>query len=193
MNHRENPSIDSVEITFNFFDLPTPQHKAGLTGLLLQIQSMHDRRKSKETIPEVICAIGTTVTIRFTEVSTQGLMDDFRDAEVAKAEVKFKGPGELPLDDEDIGETMKVKRFAKPAARGPNIVRSEDKPCPEGVATWKNLVAFEAARRDGQYKKDTISSVLLLGPQAVNAKSVSFEGRAEQILLLDVWYWNLFH
>jgi CRISPR-associated protein Cmx8 len=224
-------SIDSVEITFDLFDLPTAQHKAGLAGLVLQLQSMRDRQLPNDSIPEIVGDVGTTtVTIRFTEKSVQGLMDDVYDARPVKVEVKSKWPGEAPLEekfvdekDEETGETKKVKRFvyeivqpsghflnqhlsdgdglwlklwrdmlwnvprSKPTTRGPYNARAEGKPCPEGAATWKDLVAFETARRKGAFKTDAISSALLLGAQAVNAESVSFEGRVEQTLLLHFW------
>ncbi len=35
-----------VPVTYELFDLPTAQHKAGLAGLLLQIESMRNRKKS---------------------------------------------------------------------------------------------------------------------------------------------------
>ena len=34
-----------MTITYDLFDLPTAQHKAGLAGLILQIRSMEDRAK----------------------------------------------------------------------------------------------------------------------------------------------------
>ncbi len=224
-------AIDVVEITYDLFDLPTAQHKAGLAGLVLQIQSMRDRRLPNDSIPEIVGEVGTTVvTFRFTERSVQGLMDDVYDARAVKVEVKSKWAGEPPLEekfidekDEETGETKKVKRFvyeivqprghfleqhlsdgdglwlklwrdmlwnvprSKPTTRGPYNARAENKPCSEGAATWKDLVAFETARRKGAFKTDSISSALLLGAQAVNAESVSFEGRVEQTLLLHFW------
>ena len=39
-----NPA--QVTITYDLFDLPTAQHKAGLAGLLLQIESMQSRKLS---------------------------------------------------------------------------------------------------------------------------------------------------
>ena len=224
-------AIEVVEITYDLFDLPTAQHKAGLAGLVLQIQSMRDRHLPNDSIPEIVGEVGTTVvTFRFTEKSVQGLMDDVYDARAVKVEVKSKWPGQPPLEekfvdekDEETGESKKVKRFvyelvqprghfleqhlsdgdglwlklwrdmlwnvprSKPTTRGPYNARAENKACSEGAATWKDLVAFETARRKGAFKTDSISSALLLGAQAVNAESVSFEGRVEQTLLLHFW------
>ncbi|MDB5392431.1 MAG: cmx8 [Planctomycetaceae bacterium] len=226
-----NTVTEMVEITYDLFDLPTAQHKAGLAGLVLQIQSMNDRRLPKDSIPEVVGEVGTTtVTFRFTEKSVNGLMDDFYDARLVKVEVKSKWPGEPPLEeklidekDDDTGQVKKVKRFvyevvqprghfleqhlsdgdglwlklwrdmlwnvprSKPTTRGPYNSRADSKPCSESAATWKDLVAFDTARRKGLFKTDSISSALLLGAQALNAESVSFEGRVEQTLLLHFW------
>jgi len=119
MAKRNDKNIDSIEITYDLFDLPTAQHKAGLAGLVLQIQSMRDRCLPSDSIPKIVGEVGTTaVTFRFTEHSVQGLMDDVYDARPIKVEVKSKWAGQPPLEekfvdekDEVTGETKKVKRF----------------------------------------------------------------------------------
>lgn len=229
---KDKPSeIQTVDVTYNLFDLPTAQHKAGLAGLILQIQSMISRGQPKQLIPEIMGDIGSAeVTFRFTKSSVQGLMDDFYDARKVLVEVKSKWPGEPPLEekiieekDEETGTVKPVKRFvyevvqprghfleqhladhdglwlklwrdmlwnvprSKPTTRGPYNSRAEHQPCSEGTATWKDLVAFETAKRKGGWRTDSISSALLLGAQALNAESVAFEGRVEQTLLLHFW------
>ena len=231
MAKSSNKAVEHIEIKYDLFDLPTAQHKAGLAGLLLEIQSMKDRSLASETIPEIVGDVQSSmVTIRFSEKSVQGLMDDIYDARKEKVEVKSKWQGEVPLEerlvdeiDEESGQTKKVKKFvyevvqpcghfleqhlsdgnglwlklwrdmlwnsprSKPTTRGSFKARAEKKPCPEGVSTWKDLVACEAAKRKGTFRTDAISSALLLGAQAANAESVSFEGRVEQTLLLHFW------
>lgn len=116
---KQKSSIDIVEISFDLFDLPTAQHKAGLAGLVLQIQSMNSRRLSSCSIPVIVGEIGTTkVTFRFTENSLQGLMDDIYDSRIVKVEEKNKRQGKPPAEEKfvdemnlETGETKKAKRF----------------------------------------------------------------------------------
>lgn len=223
--------INAIEITYDLFELPTAQHKAGLAGLVLQVKSMKERQLSSESIPEIVGDVGaTSVTLRFTEKSMKGLMDDVYDAIPVKVEVKSKWPGEPPIDerfvdekDDETGKIKQVKRFvyevvqptghflgqhlsddeglwlklwrdmlwnvprSKPTTRGPYNSRAERASCGEGGASWKDLLAYDAARKKGTFKTDAISSALMLGAQSVNAESVSFEGRVEQSLLLHFW------
>jgi hypothetical protein len=51
---RAAAAVTSLTVRFDLFDLPTAQHKAGLAGMLLQIQSMGNRRRPENTIPEII-------------------------------------------------------------------------------------------------------------------------------------------
>jgi CRISPR-associated protein Cmx8 len=104
----------SVTITYDLFDLPTAQHKAGLAGLLLQIESMRARNIPQSQIPEVVESSATQAVIRFTEQSTQGIFDDVYDAEIVEVAVKSKWQGEDPKREEEAEETdpetNKVKR-----------------------------------------------------------------------------------
>jgi CRISPR-associated protein Cmx8 len=108
------PQVISVTITYDLSDLPTAQHKAGLAGLLLQIESMKSRQLPPEQIPEVIDYSATQATIRFTESSNQGLFDDLYDAEIVEVATKSKWAGTTPKREEQIEETdpqtQKVKR-----------------------------------------------------------------------------------
>lgn len=111
--------ITEITITFDLFDLPTAQHKAGLAGLILQIQSMEDRQRNflKDQIPVIVALTPSSARLRFTEISIQGLFDDCYDAAVAEVVVKSKWQGQEPIRTEDVDETdehgkvKKVKRF----------------------------------------------------------------------------------
>ena len=107
-------TVTSVTVTYNLFDLPTAQHKAGLAGLLLEIHSMQERKLNADLIPEILETSSTHATIRFTEKSVQGLFDDVYDAEIVEVAVKSKWQGATLKREEEIEETdpdtQKVKR-----------------------------------------------------------------------------------
>jgi len=118
----KTPSITSVTIKYELFDLPTAQHKAGLAGLVLQIQDMEDRAKkgsspSSESIPRIDELSATAATVTFTEASMQSLMDDLYAAQVVEMAVKSKWQGQAPKREEEFEETdengkkKKTKRF----------------------------------------------------------------------------------
>lgn len=75
----------SIDVRYDLRDLPSAQHKAGLAGLLLQIENMRERRAARQLptsceIPEIIGQTSTTVVIRFSEHSVQALIDDLYNA-----------------------------------------------------------------------------------------------------------------
>ena len=70
---------DAVAVRYDLHDLPTAQHKAGLAGLLLQIESMNERREAGAdlpTPPEVVGQGPAFAEVRFTAASTQAVFDD---------------------------------------------------------------------------------------------------------------------
>lgn len=84
-----------IEVSYDLRDLPSAQHKAGLAGLLLQIENMCERQQvgqlpSSCEIPKVIERTPTTARVRFTERSLQDLFDDLYDAEPAMPRSKLK-------------------------------------------------------------------------------------------------------
>ncbi len=94
----EKKPPESVTIIYDLFDLPTAQHKAGLAGLLLQIESMKSRKlvapswKADEKEP------ATKVAVTFTEESTTSLFNDLYDATWIEGPPRkkpfFKGKGD---------------------------------------------------------------------------------------------------
>ena len=75
---RASAEPTAVTIHYDLFDLPTAQHKAGLAGLLLQIQHMNNAGKSPKpkAVPRVVEQTRTSATIEFTAESVQCLFDD---------------------------------------------------------------------------------------------------------------------
>src|SRR4051794_10594381 len=85
----------SIDVRYKLHDLPSAQHKAGLAGLLLQIENMRERQEkgrlpSDCEIPEIVGRTGTTAVVRFTVRSTQNLFDDLYAAETVEVRSKSK-------------------------------------------------------------------------------------------------------
>jgi CRISPR-associated protein Cmx8 len=113
--------VESVTIRYDLFDLPTAQHKAGLAGLILQIRHMQEpnRKVAPETIPDIVEITPTSASIRFTEKSAQGLLDDLYDACTERVQVKSKWkdadlaepPCEIEETDPATGKVKKITVF----------------------------------------------------------------------------------
>jgi len=102
----------SITITYDVFDLPTAQHKAGLAGLLLQIDSMKNRKK---LAPEYVWDEHnptTKLAVTFTEESICSLFDDLYAAEVVEVRVKAKWANANLIREESSEETVdgKIKK-----------------------------------------------------------------------------------
>ncbi len=222
-----------IVVEYDLFDLPTAQHKAGLAGLLLQIDFMRERPQAfaPEDVPEIVERTPTRASIAFAESSTQCLFDDLYQARFELVESKTKWAGnaepveireiEEPTDKE--GKTRKAKRFVyrmvipdspylrrhfvdgdglwmklwrdmlwsiprgKPTTRIPYNERANGENTKEGADAWKDLVAFDKARKKNSWRTCTLSGALLLGAQAVNAELTPFSERVDHALLLHFW------
>jgi CRISPR-associated protein Cmx8 len=116
---------EAIEIHYDLSDLPTAQHKAGLAGMVLAIQSLAERSNKDqaaippESVPEIVEGPDESgVTIRFSQRSLQGLFDDLYDAAPVEAAVKAKWanatPKRVEINEEIDPKTKKksqVKRF----------------------------------------------------------------------------------
>jgi CRISPR-associated protein Cmx8 len=89
-----------ISFSYSLFDLPTAQHKAGLAGLLLLIDSMQQRGLGP--LPVVSDLGFTGVTLTFTQAAMQVLFDDLYDAEVRETESKQKWKGAPPKREEAV-------------------------------------------------------------------------------------------
>lgn len=111
--------ITEVVVNYDLFDLPTAQHKAGLAGLLLQIQHMEKRKRDfpEGAIPVIRELSPTAATLRFTEESVRWLFNDLYAATVEKVISKSKWKGQAPIDtieeEETDPQTKKVKKVKK--------------------------------------------------------------------------------
>jgi len=114
---------ESVTIRYDLHELPTAQHKAGLAGLLLQIDSMNERKEAAALpmnleLPTIIERAPAFVGIRFTERGTQNLFNDLYDAEVVEQSRKQKAQKrnprrieEVEVLDQTTGKTKKEKKY----------------------------------------------------------------------------------
>jgi len=89
--------VESVTIRYDLFDLPTAQHKAGLAGIVLAIRSLKERSElapdqiPPESVPEIVEGpTDSSVTIRFTQQSLEGLFNDHYDADLVKSTPRDK-------------------------------------------------------------------------------------------------------
>lgn len=112
------PATNRVTVRYDLFDLPTAQHKAGLAGLVLQIESMKTRRHHADSIPDIVQITATTATVQFTAKSIQALFDDLYDAEVVEADRAVRrveaaenvNEGDEEGDEVDGEETTTARR-----------------------------------------------------------------------------------
>ena len=102
----------SVEVKYDLFDLPTAQHKAGLAGLLLQIEHMtaEGRTPKPKAAPRIIEVTRTSATIEFTEESVRCLFDDVYAAsrEIVKVKSKWATATEAK-PSEEVEEEIEEK------------------------------------------------------------------------------------
>ena len=102
----------SISITYDLPTLPSAQHKAGLAGLLLLVESMKRRRMGP--LPEITGLSPLGCTIAFTNENLQLILDELYDAENFEVIVKSKWKGKEPLRVKEIEivneETGEVKR-----------------------------------------------------------------------------------
>ena len=106
------PRDTELPFCYSLFDLPTAQHKAGLAGLLLLIESM--RQRGLGPLPTLNDLTATSVKLTFTQPSMQAIFDDLYDAEVKETESKTKWKGKAPKREEPVEvtdpKTGKVKK-----------------------------------------------------------------------------------
>src|SRR5438874_678269 len=102
----KTPESTEISLCYHLFDLPTAQHKAGLAGLLLLIDSLQQRGLGP--VPIVNDLTGISVQLTCTRAALQTLFDDLYDAELREAESKTKWQGKEP-NREETRETTDPK------------------------------------------------------------------------------------
>lgn len=105
---------DRFILSYDLFSLPTAQHKAGLAGLLLMIDSLRERKI--EPLPSVEGISPTEVRVSLTQSALQSVFDDLYDSERVEVPVKVKWPGKEPKRTDEVvveidGKSKREKRF----------------------------------------------------------------------------------
>ncbi len=116
----KQPAVDRIVLTFDLHDLPTAQHRAGLGGLLLVIDSMKAFRRYDPLIPEVESVTSSSARIAFSRESMQGVFDELYAARPIEVVVEkpwkkaVSKPGEFFVEKRDAksGQVKRVPGFA---------------------------------------------------------------------------------
>jgi CRISPR-associated protein Cmx8 len=130
----------SITLRYSLFDLPTAQHKAGLAGLLVMIETM--RRRGIDPRPEISGCGPNGVTVSLTPDSLQTLCDDLFDAEIVEIKSKSKWQGGTPkriieVSIEQEGKEKKEKRFVYDLQRPKGLFLQDL--FPDGNGAWVEL------------------------------------------------------
>ncbi|MBI1247522.1 type I-MYXAN CRISPR-associated protein Cmx8 [bacterium] len=185
-------TTQELTIHYNLYDLPSAQHKAGLAGLLVLIESL--RRSGVENLPQCVEGPNATgVTLKFTEESLRELYDEFFapiELEVPDGKNKTKSkqfprarfletigmpPPWLKLWRDVIRDVI---RAGAPAQFKPYVDRSDSAKPP---ATWDWQKTWNELQKD---KPTSLSASDYLGAQASTADKIPFKDRAQTAFLL---------
>lgn len=91
---------DTLTLDYDLYSLPTAQHKAGLVGLMLMIESLKQRKLSP--LPEITSQTDTETKIQITEENLQLIFDDLFDAEWIEVASKSPWRGKNPKRIDEI-------------------------------------------------------------------------------------------
>jgi CRISPR-associated protein Cmx8 len=139
--------VNDIRVRYDLFDLPTAQHKAGLAGLLLQIESLVGRKQLRKE--DVIVAVSTTsAELRFTKASIRSIFDDVYSAKRVEVAVRSKWPSSPPKeermvdDKDDEGKLIKTKRYIYEVVQPEGIFLQERYPDGEGLwlKLWRDMI-----------------------------------------------------
>ncbi len=137
--------MKELTLNYNLYDLPSAQHKAGLAGLLVLIETM--RRRGIEPLPEARCIGEYQAELVFTEKSMQAVCDDLYDADFVEMSSKSKWPGKAPKRIEDIqvikdGKEKKEKRYIYDGVQPKGQFLQTLFPDADGVwvKTWRDML-----------------------------------------------------
>lgn len=136
---------DAVVVRYDLHELPTAQHKAGLSGLLLQIDSMKERVDHRvlpadTPLAELVERGPTHATFRFTAASVQSLFDDLYAAKPERVWVdkKWKNAvvlGTRSVDDKETGRSRQQLQYEIVRPAGLFLQRFTD----NGKEAWHRL------------------------------------------------------
>jgi CRISPR-associated protein Cmx8 len=111
---------DTFTLTYDLFNLPTAQHKAGLAGLLLMVASLQARKMEPSPVVEEQSPGGARIA--FTKAAIQTVFDDLYDGDWEEVSSKTKWKDKEPKRIEEVevqknGKAKREKRFLYDAVR----------------------------------------------------------------------------
>ena len=102
----------AITLSYSLFDLPSAQHKAGLAGLILLIDSL--RQRGIGPLPEVHNLAATSARLTFSKASMQTVFDDLYDAALVERTSKSKWSGKAPkrveIEENQDEKSRKAKK-----------------------------------------------------------------------------------
>ena len=136
---------DTFTLTYDLFSLPTAQHKAGLAGLVLMIESLKMRRIEPWPVVEELSPSGARIA--FTKESLQVLFDDLYDGDWQEVSSRTKWKDKEPKRTEETeveisGKAKREKRFIYDAVRPKGAFLQTYYPDGNGlwVKLWRDML-----------------------------------------------------
>lgn len=195
---------EQITLTYDLFDLPSAQHKAGLAGLLLTCDSLREREIAP--LPVIKKITRTSVSFELTKDALHTLMYEiYGGVEVKKTKskkAKKAANTEHPEDEE------KVKVFPRGAVLEKLLRSGANSPW---LKLWREMVVGTLRIKPPSqyvYKRDKskqtvvdelwkglkqndsaldIQGTLSIGAESTNAELVPFNNRADHVILLHFW------
>lgn len=206
---KKSEDTKPITLTYDLFELQSSQHKAGLAGLILLRDSLHEREIN--SLPKIE-PNGSTVTVSLPEGSLGVLMRDmyaaFSIKTPKKKKSKKKGTQEADSNGGDSEEKERVfprlTAIERLLSGGENslwlklwreMVVGTIKIRPTAQAVYKKdeslkkIIddALSALPVDPSAQSEEIASSVYLGAESSNAELVGFKNRADHKFLLHFW------
>ncbi|MGA3115400.1 MAG: type I-MYXAN CRISPR-associated protein Cmx8, partial [Syntrophobacteraceae bacterium] len=136
---------DKFRLTYDLFGLPSAQHKAGLAGLLLLIDSLKERKIQPRPAVEDLTPTGARMA--FTREELQTVFDDVYDGEWVEYPSKTKWAEKAPKRVEEVevesnGKVKREKRFIYDSVRPKGAFLQVFFPDGDGlwVKLWRDML-----------------------------------------------------
>jgi CRISPR-associated protein Cmx8 len=136
---------NTITLAYDLFTLPTAQHKAGLAGLVLMIDSLKERRIEPRPTLAKLSPGGASIIL--SKNSLQTLFDDLYDAywEEVSSKQKWKDKQLKRIDEVEVsfeGEVKKEKRFVYDMVRPKGVFLQNFYPDGNGlwVKLWRDML-----------------------------------------------------
>ena len=153
MSKKTQVQIAEITLDFDLHDLPTAQHRAGLAGLILQIDAMGPKGypRAEKPVPVLKELTATSAKITFTPESIQGVFNELYAAKPVEVVVATRWPGETKpkpgvyfakKKDPKTGEMKEVPGFAYDVVqpRAPALLRHLEGSGEAWLELWRQMV-----------------------------------------------------